>query len=277
MGITSNNDPANVAAVSGFYGPGAWGAYICSLISAWYTILLRPDARGLSDLIVSLLYVNWAAIDLLIRITSQAPEISYASTAAASAVTMWGLQQIVLQIAVCSHTTRRSSPAKHRLIFGILGMLIPSIAAVWLTWDTIVAREPRTLPPHLHGADLEPWYADYDESISVIFGFNYYGISTTLACASLWSVKPGARAFFTTWASCGLFVLTMYLAYQHSPNFIRACAPQSITESDQAFALLCGLAALVYQVAPDAWSRLTGRRIDNEHTYELLRAEETDV
>lgn len=269
-----NNDPANVAAVSGFYGPGAWAAYICSLTSTWYTTIYQPDSAGLSDLIVALLYVNWAAIDLLVNVTTKNLKTSYASVAAASTATMWGVQQITMQVALCSHTTRLSKNAKHRLVFGIVGMFLPLIAAVWITWDTIITRNPRSLPPGIHGSDLEPWYSAFDEDVSVIFGFNFYGIGTALACANLWRMRPGLRAFFCTCASCSLFALASYISFQHSPNFIRACAPQIITEPDQAFALLCGITALLYVIAPDVWLRLTGKERREEHRYELLSAEE---
>lgn len=47
------------------------------------------------------------------------------------------------------------------------------------------------------------------------------------------------------------------------------------TEPNQAFALLCGIAALVYQVVPDAWFRLTGRQTEEGRVYGLLLTEDT--
>lgn len=275
MATDPNSDPANVAAVSGFYGPGAWTAYICSLTSAWYTLLFRPEASGSSDLIVSLLYANWAAIDLLLHVTSKDPKTSYASVAAASTITMWALEQIVMQIAICAIMTPLSQPTKRRLYLCVAGVLVPSIAAVWLIWDMFIAKVPHSLPPGLHGSDLETWYDGLDEDVSVVFGFNFYAAILVFVCNKVWSVRPGLRALLCSWGFSGLYALALYFGYQHSPNFIRACAPQGISEPDQAFALLCGLTALVYQVGSDAWLRTTAIWYGMEnHHYELLRTEE---
>ncbi|USP78059.1 hypothetical protein yc1106_05333 [Curvularia clavata] len=50
--------------ISGFYGPGAWAAWVILLVSSWIPIFLN-DYESNTHFIASALYTNWAAIDLL--------------------------------------------------------------------------------------------------------------------------------------------------------------------------------------------------------------------
>ncbi|KAF9692901.1 hypothetical protein EKO04_009036 [Ascochyta lentis] len=273
MEVNSNIDPANIASVSGFYGPGAWSAWISSLASAWYTIITRPDASGSSDIVVTLLYTNWAAVDLLVKITSKPENASYAAVAAATTITLWGSVHVIMQIAVCVTIIPAIEPPRRRLLLCVVGSFIPFLASVWATWDTLIAYNT-TAPPSTspsQSSDSDFWYSDFDDGYWTTCGFMFHGLILTLVCNHLWLVKPGFRALICSWCFIGSFALTVYIGYQSSPGFIKPCAPQSIHEPDQAFALLCGLAALVYQVGPDAWHRIKDKWHGRaEYRFEML-------
>lgn len=277
MEIGPNSDPANVAAVSGFYGPGAWSAYLCSLTSAWYTILVHPDTPGNSDLIVSLLYANWAAIDLLVHVVSHDPKTSYASVAAAATITVWALPQTVMQTATLLMIGSSDKVTGRRVMFTVAGSIIPFIGTVWLIHDITLRRPPRALPPGISSDGLTIWYIRFDEEASEISGFMIYAGVLVMVLARLWSIKPGFGAIVCSWAFCSLHAGALYLGSRYSTNFIKACAPQRIDEPDQSFALLCGLVALVYQLGPDAWH--TARATVNqrqEYHYRGLPDQERD-
>lgn len=258
MDVPNNNDPANVAAVSGFYGPGAWAAWLCSLTSAWYTLLLRPRATGCSDLIATLLYTNWAAIEFLKQAISGKSNDSYASLGAAATITFWGWCHVILQINVCMLFVPHCKASRQRTLFAIAGVFIPTFASMWVIWDTFIAHGTllaRSLPEDLNHNGLGLWYSSSHDLAATTFGLIFHVILFALVSDMFWITKPGFYATMCTYCFFGMFALTVYSTYRHSPGFVRPCSPQSISEADQAFAVLCGLAALVYQVGPDIWYR----------------------
>lgn len=257
MSIQNNSDAANVAAVSGFYGPGAWAAWICSLTSTWYTLLLRPKLTGCSDLIVTLLYTNWAAVELLKQVNSENRSETYASLGAAMTITFWGWCHAVLQVSVCILAVPRSSVTRRRALFAISGVIVPTFASMRVVWGTFIADGTlftRSLPAGLAHDELESWYSESYDLAATVVGLAFHTIILVLVSDMFWIARPGVFATMCTYGFLGIFALAIYSAYRYSPGFVRPCSPQSIGEADQAFAVLCGLAALVYQIGPDIWN-----------------------
>ncbi|KAG9204735.1 hypothetical protein G6514_000519 [Epicoccum nigrum] len=194
MDTSGDSDPANVAAVSGFYGPGAWAAWICSLTSAWYTLLLQPKVGVSSDLVVSLLYTNWAAVEFLKQLGQGTQDISQASLGAAATVTLWGWCHNILQINVCLLFVPHSSASRRRVFFALSGVFIPTLATLWIIAHSVFAQGTQVaqpFPKHLPRDDIDFWYADSRDLTATILGLAFHASLLALVSDMYWITKPG--------------------------------------------------------------------------------------
>jgi hypothetical protein len=57
-------------------------------------------------------------------------------------------------------------------------------------------------------------------------------------------------------SALAIFAITAVGAFQSQACYFMPCAPQSITDSDQVYALLGGLACLAFEIGPSLWKRV---------------------
>ncbi|CAN9142400.1 unnamed protein product [Alternaria alternata] len=56
--------PPDFSHISGFYGPGAWAAWVITMVASWIPVTQGDYTHNL-HFIGYALYTNWAAIDLM--------------------------------------------------------------------------------------------------------------------------------------------------------------------------------------------------------------------
>jgi hypothetical protein len=101
-------DPFSISKISGFYGPGAWAGWFLTLCASWYSILTRwSKCKRTHDILMHLVFTNWAAIDLVRRLRPRAEELDdehhtgdYGAIGAAITITYWGLWNAMLQLTI---------------------------------------------------------------------------------------------------------------------------------------------------------------------------------
>ncbi|CAN9186137.1 unnamed protein product [Alternaria alternata] len=93
--------------ISGFYGPGAWAAWVITMVASWIPVIQGDYAHNL-HFIGYALYTNWAAIDFTYQINrdlgdksdfSAAKQVRLENTIASIAVMNVGTCQAVGQMA----------------------------------------------------------------------------------------------------------------------------------------------------------------------------------
>lgn len=252
-----DDDPLDILSVSGFYGPGAWLAWILSLSSTWYTLISRKESSQNLDLISSLLYTNWAALDLLMRIFRGSARESYGSFAAAVTITAWGFWHI---IGFWSYLMQGGEYANwRRSCILLLGSIVPGIALVVL-WSC-----PSTTIYSKAGAELislsfpRYQFRGFEEPQLSIFGLIFHTL-TILLVGIRWRkqrpILPGIEQVALMTICVSSLATTILTSHGYGACYVVPCAPQAVTEWDQLFAVLGATIALSYQLVPDNWPRV---------------------
>lgn len=252
--------------ISGFYGPGAWAAWVITMLASWIP-LLQGDYTHNLHFIVYAVYTNWAAIDL-IRYSSQAfpqdehdlsdiDQTRLDNMTASFAVVRIGVYQAVWQMLICHRfvATRRSHskhPSTARRIFLAIGAVIPLSVACSAVLNY-----------------SQPNFVSFLLVACLVFGI--CAVAWT-ACELLWphSLFTGfypLNQFPYTELFFGMIIplLTFCLVFviNHREDYFRArltptrcyfvpCAPQGIGEWDQAFSLLVALFLFFYEFGSHA-------------------------
>jgi hypothetical protein len=241
--------------VNGSYGPGAWAAWAITLMASWIPIL-RKDYESNIHYISYALYTNWAAIDIFRQKPSthalqprstEDPDkpvlVSRENIMAASfAVVGIGIVHAYLQYVVCLRQLREeeklengdTKTIRRRSHIILLGVTLPSIA--WFVWSQ------RMCLGLLHN----PVFGLSVVMLSLGFFSNVLLFTQiTLITSSLMSgVCEGGVEFGRLSRKC----------------YVIPCAPQSISEWDQAFALFLALFFLKYTSSVQWVSSWFGRR-----------------
>jgi hypothetical protein len=281
--------------ISGFYGPGTWAAWILSLVSSIIALRKHHDNHAALNLIPPILYINWTAVDLLKQLNVE--DISHELRASAAGITLWGLWYFTLvQKILGAHHDEQCVNCKLRTIraMGVLGFIVPCIALVATLFHTDGAASNRMLPngKHWFNSHYKFWQTNRWNMILLILNitvccwyhvFGFYRVAVPQRQRALFKVDKFDRisgwimAFFLSWGSMVYLVNALEYAaelrdvtdYQWSCA-LKPCAPQSITESDQGFALCCGLFVFVYEVGPGAinWVR---RHVDAAALKDIAR------
>jgi hypothetical protein len=267
------NEPSDFQQISGFYGPGAWSAIVLAGSSSWYSIRYRPETGSILTTISPILYINWAAIDLL----RHPPKIDPPSgpTVAAFAVTYWGLMYLNLQH---QHVSVRVSPnssnhhgalQRTQLLFQVARVL-PILALMLYVYcvDVGLAALVANGTESLGTTKITDALKKTRLSDCLAIVFTVVGLFATL-CSIGMALLFGNRhpllrviasgisgtgtMLLLGWPFYSLFRWNLSMPDVRLPCFVQPCAPQSWTDWDQAFALLCGIGVLVYEVGPDVW------------------------
>lgn len=253
--LVARTDPSYTSStqISGFYGPGAWAAWVITLVASWVSLFQVHSTHNLHFIGYSL-YTNWAAIDLVRQISQAAwdgdhlniDQARLENIIASLAILFMGICHAVAQTALVWHLHSYTlgsdfSPSlRRRLLVLILGLLIPLSATWWYEMLPLVR--------------IKAW----------LMGSSLLG-HLFLACSvcDLIGVK-GAKDYFAVFISiwallflpmvCTLDTLRIEeLAIIFIDNIqprrcsIVPCAPQSIGEWDQAFSLLVALVFFFYE------------------------------
>jgi hypothetical protein len=272
---SSSTDVLGIAFVSGFYGTGAWAAWILALTSSWYTIVWQPALKSNHDTLIHLLYTNWAAIDLFRQMKYE--NVLFGPLAAAATTTFWGLLHAALQLLLVHvriYKVDYSPRSKNILCLLLLGTVVPSIVSTAFFWG--IADEGQApayklivLPGSTH------WTIGFFLSLCLVFCFGL-GVVLVLIIANgtyfFQELRPGNSILghgilmllgvilwwsFTSTPS-NLLSFGVVLFRPHSPwrsiggsSIFKPCAPQGLEEWDQAFTLICGLVIFLYELGPE--------------------------
>ena len=128
--------------VSGFYGPGAWAAWVITMFASWIPLLQDDNYTHNLHFMGYAMYTNWAAIDLIRhglrpgspnqRDLSDLDRAWSDKMAASIAVIQVGVYQSVAQLLFCNNRLQydyitqddRSLEARRRLILSV-GAVLP--------------------------------------------------------------------------------------------------------------------------------------------------------
>jgi len=265
---TIDDDPFGISLVSGFYGPGAWAGWIIALISSWNSLRKRPIAGPSYDTLLQLLYINWAAIDLIRQMNSDSP--TFGPLAAAITITFWGLANTFAQM-MYSLRIKNNSP----LWLSVIGTALPSLAL----FSFLIFTRVNIGTPSAGFVDVVfPAEDDQHRVKSILLkwlirGAIVTGLFLVTAAAVSWMAdkkkslptRLSSMLVFVALMAlaaiswCCLFIFPiMFLALHRASEaklpsglLFKPCTSQSISEWDQAFTLVCGLVMFTYQVVPD--------------------------
>jgi hypothetical protein len=253
--------------MSGFYGPGTWAAWILALATSVIAIRKHHDDHAALSLIPPILYVNWAAVDLLKHLDSK----DLSLVASATSITLLGIWYLnFVQIILRNHDDEGCLRCQRRIICGmcVLGFIIPFSALIAVILSTEGAMSIR----NRHGVTFVSKTTEY---YMFIF-FAYISLCFCYQARVAWRVACPQRQSSPSksniidriflWYAFLFMAMEgpMYFEYvfehvatlrgpsdYHWTCTRKPCAPQSIAELDQGFALCCGILLFVYEVGPD--------------------------
>lgn len=265
--------PSDFSQISGFYGPGAWAAWVITMIASWIPLIQGDDTHNLHFLGYAL-YTNWAAIDLL-RHINRVPghnddllaveQARLENIVASVAVLIVGIFQAVGQMLVYFYmipfkSTSSKCPSLARGMYLSLGTVLPLC---------MICSGP------LSYSQLEAF-----ETTMGVFFFPFgttciAGLSASVASYVLHNISSPRFGFyhhrmfgyFTYLVAYCVIVMTLCIvsikavtkesweAVSRSTRpaarcYFVPCAPQRIGEWDQAFSLLVALVLFLYEFGP---------------------------
>ena len=231
---------SDYAQVSGFYGPGTWAAWVITLVSSWILIFLGDYTHNLHFMSYAL-YTNWAAIDLLRRTVQKTEDTQSQSAIAALAVVRVGISNACLQIGQCLHRSKDMNPqrkrlADRRLLCIAIGLLLP-VATNFL----VVPYIYNDLAGHNTFSYIMLTVASA-VTMYMVLGQNM-NPANNLSGGMFWLYAFFPLAlYYVVWGSMNDSNVVLMKRCSLLP-----CAPQAITEWDQAFSLIVALFLFFYE------------------------------
>ncbi|KAF2806376.1 uncharacterized protein BDZ99DRAFT_479635 [Mytilinidion resinicola] len=323
-------DPLGVSKVSGFYGPGAWAAWMLWIVGSWYRAFTGKRSKLDPNTLSFVIATNYAALDLMRRVQQVRqsvhveghPEDDIMAQYGAAMTIVWqGTAHILLQSIVFGVFHDGPRPFKFWMLSG--GLMIPllsqALASVAsMQFSTLDDRTPAMFWNGMGSAKHDfllfvNWlwvpvfilvlllagillyrlcvgsavFRSFDwQRIWVLFYSFYPAVVLTAftvfmssLCVLLEIENPSVVAFdiimwicFVPVIPVGAILVTISIVFIflpfhvlvtilkfiftggksfHKACFFIPCAPQSILEMDQAFALLAGVVMLVgIEIAP---------------------------
>jgi hypothetical protein len=255
--------------ISGFYGPGTWAAWILALASSVIALRKHHNNHAALNLIPPILYVNWTAIDLLERLHTE--EISHELVASAAGITLWGVWYLTwVQFNLRTHNDDECLNCRRRAIRAmcVVAFIVPFVALIATILRVHVAASNTNFADRLLFKNTDKFNMIMF-FMSIIACFRYHVLVAWRVALPQRKYSPAKidrfeRVCLGVWVVCMNMLSLSYLVhtfldsaelrdmkdYQWSCA-LKPCAPQSITESDQGFALCCGLFVFVYEIGPD--------------------------
>ena len=254
--LVARTDPSYTSStqISGFYGPGAWAAWIITLVASWISLFQVDSTHNLHFIGYSL-YMNWAAIDLISQFSQAARDRDHLNIdqarleniTASLAILSIGICHAVAQTALVwrlhSYTLGSDfSPSlRRRLLVLILGLLIPLSAAWWCELIPLVRIKAWLIGSSLLG---HLFLACSVCDLIGVKGAKDYSVVCILIMALL------SLPMICTLDTLRNKELTIIFIGDIQPPrrcSIVPCAPQGIGEWDQAFSLLIALVPFFYE------------------------------
>jgi hypothetical protein len=251
---TPDVDQSSLSQISGFYGPGQWAAGVLALASSLFALRRDPD-NAMLNFIPPILFINWAAVDLLKQLNAES--FSYELIASASGVTLWGIWYLTcVQMLLNLYDDDGVLESKRRPMrfMAVLGFIVPFIAL-----DAIV----------LHASGKGSSWIDLPLFI-LNMGFcgrTHVAAACDVAFSRKRRISPKIPTSSYILRSVGIISVCkkafdfVESILEHAASLqdgagdrpkcmVKPCAPQNITESDQGFALCCGLVLFAYEIGP---------------------------
>ena len=267
--------PPDFSQISGFYGPGAWAAWVITMAASWISLIQGDNTHSLHFLGYAL-YTNWAAIDFLRHVSrvpgynddfSAVEQARSKNIVASVAVLNVGIFQAVGQMLVYvfvvapkSTPGRCSSVARGMyLIVGVilpLGMLCYGLTSYIFFSDSI-------------GRSLQTLLLVVIDGVAVLIaGVASYALYNVSSPILILYHHPLLNFYQHPLFNCfthGLILLTSLTLIMLSVSFMDRgpvvfgvtrtaarcyfvpCAPQKIGEWDQAFSLLVAFVLFLYE------------------------------
>jgi hypothetical protein len=242
-GIATDDDPFGIKNVSGFYGPGAWIAWCLTLASSWVAVI-RNDQSHNTNHFVYLLYINWAAIDVIrltVRNLAKGTDPNSEQTTltgplgAALVVTWWGITHAALQYNLSTSSVHDYFAYRHfdywpsnslvkrkynrpRRLLLALGIILPTIAGL-VGNIGLVESGLGGIVPSLYWTDMKVSNIGY---LGILNGLHIFAIGLALLpdTAIPRSVDEETAAHIITfavkcgiWAGCAGSAFGMLLLY----------------------------------------------------------------
>jgi hypothetical protein len=290
----ARNDLLEPFVISGLYGSGTWAAWILAMAASLCTLRRPPDTYATLAMLPPVLYINWAAVDLLKELHSQHPSYEFvASTTGIVILGVWYLSWVQHCLDVRSYSATEEEISRMRILT-LVGFMMPAVAlaASMISLDVEASlREVKPLePPDNYVIVGDSSYIRMiDGAAHLTFAMGmvwmcllHVIVALTVACPSqthatdyvralvfsrykLWHVLFGGGGMFVPSAlGRSMSLLEDIAAWEEQDTLwyscvMKPCAPQSITDSDQGFSLCCGLLLLAYEAGPDAVAFVTRR------------------
>lgn len=248
----ASQDPCHLAQINGFYGFGAWTACLLAIISSLYSLARHPNKTSSLTILPPILYINWAAVDLLRqRFTKQ---LAFGPLSAAIAVTHWGVGLVYLVFILAGQDFVALSTDKRRAIrrMAMFGSIVPLIA-LFASLIGLVGFSDMIFFTNLFLA-----------LVSIAFLGLFY-VTAAYAdrtprqglvlenCDALRAGHVYGILFLYFWLPMAVLdILCGQVPGAPVSCLFKPCAPQSIKDWDQALSLLCGSCMFMYEVGPDA-------------------------
>ncbi|KAF2806379.1 uncharacterized protein BDZ99DRAFT_573904 [Mytilinidion resinicola] len=138
---SSSPDTFGISQVSGFYGPGTWGAWIVTGAASWYRVVVDHRHALDPNTSVFLLAINWASVDLIRHVHSQkalkdsgddSSDEHLGSIGAAFTIVFWGVVHELMQIygvQFMDEGSKRPQKVRRRKVLTlVIGMVLPFTA-----------------------------------------------------------------------------------------------------------------------------------------------------
>jgi uncharacterized membrane protein len=267
--VVVNANQSASSQISGFYGPGTWAAWILAIVSSVIALRKHHDDHAALNLIPPILYINWTAIDLLERLHTE--EISHELVASAAGITLWGIWYLTwVQVILRTHDDDRCLKCQRRTIRAmcVIAFILPFIAFIATILHVHFAasnsnRAERYLFKNMDKFNMIMFF------VSMVACFRYHVLVAWRVAFPQRKHSPAKIDRFERVCLgvgvVGIIMLSLSClvqTFQYSAELrdvkdyrwscaLKPCAPQSITESDQGFALCCGLFMFVYEIGPD--------------------------
>ena len=261
----SSSDPIQI---SGFYGPGAWAAWVITLIASWIP-LLQGDYTHNLHFIGYAIYTNWAAIDLIHHVSqvppqdqqnwSDADKARLDNIAASLAVLQIGICQMITQMCFFTGQHQHEESARPKLSLEARRRLVLTAGAVFPL--SMVFYVPR----------FGFLFQSLSLVVFIVGGIMGFCVVTFNVCRLFWSCAyiwdfvleeyPFSPIFFIL-CLCSLIFIIFFgsssqredLRLVHTRDILPPkrcyfvpCAPQGIGEWDQAFSLLVAIFLFLYE------------------------------
>lgn len=239
--------------VNGFYGPGAWYSWVITIIWSWFKIM-NGEKLLTYDIMAHLLYTSWAAIDLLRQLKGEAT--SFGALTASIIATYWGLVNDLAQYTHIVGTTSDGARQSSTILLATgATTALSAIVLLTCTIHLFVYEEifGRFDVEKDHDLGMMDQFADAMTNAAII-GFIAFVVPLVWAGVDGWINGLGSAAayagFFlgisipySLFVGYGSVIFTIIPLHVLGPDCSvwKPCTGLSLSDWDQAFALVCAL------------------------------------